>query len=523
MFTRILSVFRLLKRVGFAVLLLGSQAHAFDVIWNREGQGDSSRYGVWIIPLGDQNDDGFNDWGVFASGVRTEGPSHRYAEFFHGGNPPNTQPYMTWEYDANIVRSFGSMNPIGDINGDGYQDWINGMRYVDRPDSEYYEVFWGGPDADQASDFVLGFHYETGVFPYTIARPVGDFNGDSFDDIFVQIAIENTFRIGQIYYGGVTPDTIADWEFHTPPAPICQTCIESFGNLNGDSYSDFVSDGLFGANDSLWVFHGGVDPDTLPGQSLQPINRGEPFVVNDFNSDGNDDIALNRLGGIDLYYGSESIASTPDHTLNMSVMGSGPDLSVGLGDINGDGYGDIGAINSYEPSSWGTFALFLGSPWPSSESRLWITGRLNEWNLIGVYRAAGLGDVNGDGVDDFMVTGTNSDFDGMRGRALIFAGDTSYHVSAESAPMLPEALELSVFPNPFNSTTRIALSLPLHVQRAELRVHNLLGQEVLMQQIRAESGRAEFVLDGAGLATGVYLVSAHAGGMVAVRKVMVLK
>jgi len=93
----------------------------------------------------------------------------------------------------------------------------------------------------------------------------------------------------------------------------------------------------------------------------------------------------------------------------------------------------------------------------------------------------------------------------------------------DDRPHLPESFALAVFPNPFNSTTRITLSLPPHIHHAELRVHNLLGQEVLLRELHAENGQAEFALDGTNLATGVYLVSARAGESIATQKVMLLK
>ena len=90
--TRILSVFNLLKRVGFALLLLGSvvQAHAQDMIWARNGLHDSSGYGARVFALGDVNEDGFTDFAVeaFARNYSRD-PFGGYLEMFHGGNPPS--------------------------------------------------------------------------------------------------------------------------------------------------------------------------------------------------------------------------------------------------------------------------------------------------------------------------------------------------------------------------------------------------------------------------------------------------
>ena len=70
---------------------------------------------------------------------------------------------------------------------------------------------------------------------------------------------------------------------------------------------------------------------------------------------------------------------------------------------------------------------------------------------------------------------------------------------------------------------RQTLTLPPHIYHAELLVHNLLGQEVMMREPNAQNGHAEFALDGTNLATGVYLVSARAGERIVTQKVMLLK
>jgi hypothetical protein len=73
---------------AFAAL---AQAQSLHVIWDRSGVGDSSLYGYRILPLGDQNDDGYNDWAIFANGnyyyPGNRGNQQSYLEFFHGGNP----------------------------------------------------------------------------------------------------------------------------------------------------------------------------------------------------------------------------------------------------------------------------------------------------------------------------------------------------------------------------------------------------------------------------------------------------
>jgi hypothetical protein len=95
------------------------------------------------------------------------------------------------------------------------------------------------------------------------------------------------------------------------------------------------------------------------------------------------------------------------------------------GDVNGDGYGDVivGALG-YDGaySNQGAAFLFLGSPSGLSATPVWSTeggqanAQLGDW-------VAGLGDINGDGFDDVIVSSPRFD-DGQtdEGRLQIFLG-----------------------------------------------------------------------------------------------------
>jgi hypothetical protein len=106
---------------------------------------------------------------------------------------------------------------------------------------------------------------------------------------------------------------------------------------------------------------------------------------------------------------------------------------------------------------------------------------------------AGVGDVNGDGLDDIAIGATNWDVDGTRGRVVIISGDTALHVSAESVPVPAEhALSVEAFPNPFNASTRIVIEGLRMGGTFELSIHNILGQEVFASEERAVTDRYIF-------------------------------
>ncbi|MBS1262126.1 MAG: hypothetical protein MAG453_01465 [Calditrichaeota bacterium] len=92
------------------------------------------------------------------------------------------------------------------------------------------------------------------------------------------------------------------------------------------------------------------------------------------------------------------------------------------------------------------------------------------------------------------------------------AGGTWAAGDAENAPVsLPGAFALSgAHPNPFNPSTAFTVTLPEAAELA-VEVFNTAGQRVATLADGSYSGGEHlFVFDGSGLASGLYLVRAHA-------------
>jgi len=514
MTTRILSVFNLMKRVGFAVLLLrgAAQAQPFDVLWDRSGQGPESGYGSRVFSLGDQNNDGFMDWGVTSQGLIAGDPSESMGEFFYGGDPPQATPYHTWIADPEENLSFSFVREIGDLNGDGYVDWQVALQLLQNPQVEQTKFYLGGPDATFEPALVFSYFWSQ-----TTILPMGDFNGDGFDDIYLRDSA--ILPHSRVLFGGIALDSIPDLttdEFIR---------AHPFGDLNGDGFADFMD-----TDENMYM--GSATPDLVPeyhwGGQIGTVIR----IIPDLNGDGKAELAASHgttAGLINIFFGADVLPTIPDARIEYGegCPSGGLDEIVGLGDINDDWHNDFAVIQRNCINSWGGIHIFLGYRWINPEPIASIRGRTEPYQLVGIFSAAGLGDVDGNGTGDFAIGALNDDFDGERGRVVIMSGDTSYHVPiGNTDPILPNEITLSAFPNPFNASTRITLSLPPHIHHAELRLHNLLGQEVLRREIGAPAAGAaavEFTLDGTGLATGVYLVSAQAGERIVTQKVMLLK
>jgi hypothetical protein len=502
--------------VLFPLLAIAAQAQPYDpvVLWDRSGAGENSQYGGKIVALGDQNDDGYSDFAVWALGGDSAGTiNEEKIEFFHGGNPPGTVPYMTFSIDPHVADNIAHFEGVGDVNGDGYKDWDIWWHYLDSPDLWTVCVYFGGPAGDTIPDFTLVIPVAEGD-----VKAAGDFNGDSVDDLY-RYYFDGDFC--QIIYGGSQLDTVPDWMTHSQPGHSLQAYAWSFGDVNGDGHSDFVSDS---PNERItYVFLGGANPDTLPAYTWEGFWTAPYEIVHDLNHDGKDDIVFAVSGGhMNVHLGRDTLSPVPDFTLNFDPA-CAPFRIPTAGDFNHDGYNDLVVVDDACNNLWGTLSLYLGYAWLNSGPVLTLQGRTPPLNLIGINNATGIGDVNGDGVDDLVIAAFNTNWDGRRGRVVVLSGDTTLRVRAEEPrPEIPQQLDVTVYPNPFNSETTILLSIPVAATEADLTVYNLLGQQLRQATLRNVIGTAHYHFDAAGLSSGIYLLRVRVGSFTNTQKLVVL-
>lgn len=95
--------------------------------------------------------------------------------------------------------------------------------------------------------------------------------------------------------------------------------------------------------------------------------------------------------------------------------------------------------------------------------------------------------------------------------------------SGERNPAVPQAMRLSVYPNPFNATARIAFDLPQEGY-VLLNVFDVTGRLVgtPVEGLRAAGSHSVF-FDGKSLSSGLYICRLEAGAYSASRKIMLLK
>jgi hypothetical protein len=240
-----------------------------------------------------------------------------------------------------------------------------------------------------------------------------DFNYDSYDDLIVCSNIwgadqpPDSIAYGRIYFywGGPGFDNVADYMFTGSYESEFRSTLCNLGDVNGDGIEDLgmthygIPIGLHINNYKFSIFYGGSTPQPQPDFSILYYSI-TASALGDINGDGFDDIGL------------QLSKSTPPRTLSFHVIygGSLQDVELfelgypsyshffnGIGDVNNDGYDDL-AVGYYDQSPSFNARLYFGGPQFDIQNYIVL---YNNPTYIVPY-SVGVGDVNGDSIDDFI-------------------------------------------------------------------------------------------------------------------------
>ena len=409
------------------------------------GDGDDW-FGHSIGSAGDVNGDGFDDL-IIGGYVHDDFRGSAY--IFFGGASPDGVPDVTMTGEQ-VEGGFGhSVSGAGDINGDGFDDWIVGSPW-DNTGGDFAGrafVFFGGPSPDNVPDLILTAEAAGDEFGDPVSG-VGDMNGDGYDDIVVGADLNDAGGTdagrAYVYFGGPTPDTVADLTLTGEEADDhFGVSVSNAGDVNGDGYDDlivgawnnFLDDGDVG---TAYVYFGGASPDAVADLTVRAETEDEDdrfgFAVSgagDLNDDGYDDVMVGATeaegngfgsGRAYVYYGGSAPDATPDLTMTgLYADGLGRSVSD-AGDFNGDGRPDV-IVGATEAGS-GEAYIYFGGALDGISPAISPSGQAGA-DRFGA-SVSDAGDVNGDGFADVIVGAPNNDAGGTdAGRAYVYFGGRS--------------------------------------------------------------------------------------------------
>lgn len=490
-------------------------------------QGEANTLLGWnIIPVGDQNGDGYDD--ILVEDWRDyPAPGIYRAKIFLGGLTVDTIPYMVISDSV-----FGGLSDFGDLNGDGFTDFSVG-RWAGA--SRRAVVYWGGPSNDGSYDLKFGTSANR-----PIRRGVrgNDIDANGIDELIWPDYTNNCLDLFEL---AAKPDSVPYMCLKLPNlmAGYSFADLVVAGDLNGDGRTDLATNRMYPQTDSLngqvYIYFGGPLFDTIPEFIITRPGTfahnqdlwGERMACLDFNGDGYDDLYIGAEPSQDttafFYFGGPVFDTVPD----MAILGKA-DVAAPAGDLNNDGYKDLirGYPLPFAGDGW--VDIFLGGPDADSLRDV----RIHNTSIPGLHyevgrSATGIGDFNGDGIDDFAF-----DCEGSLNQGIIYiysGWSGSLDVGYDYDPILPDDFVLTQnYPNPFNATTQIKFGLP-EKDQVRLAIYNVLGNEIRVFVDRELSGGTYGIewdgkdKNGHAVASGVYLYKLTAGKAVRSRKMLLLK
>ncbi len=443
------------------------------------GAAEYDYFGQSVSTAGDVNKDGFSDLIVGAYGNDAGGMTAGRAYIFFGGPGADAIADVVLTGAAANDTFGGAVSTAGDVNGDGFADVVVGASGKNSGTGAAY-VFYGGSPPNNVADITLNGAAASDAYGYSVST-AGDVNGDGYADFVVGAFLNDAggFDAGRayVYRGGLSADNIADYTLTGTTNDYFGYSVSSAGDVNGDGYAEVIA----GAH-ALGA--GRADVYTFGPFALLSPNGGEQWVVGreqhvrwsgddlvdlwiSFDGGANYSLLLSGVGG--AFQNEQAIIApapaTTSARIRISLTGqpitqansrvsqgvfqiveparppaaadrllltpsgaaSNDQLGVSVssaGDVNGDGYADgiVGAPFAPYTAGPGTGRVYVyyGGPTADNVADLILSGVSADDNFGS--SVSGAGDVNGDGYDDVIVGAYHA---GGGGRAYVYYGGSA--------------------------------------------------------------------------------------------------
>ena len=273
----------------YANILLGSTVCDTITDYIYEFSSDDG-YGIEHTPelkwLGDINGDGFDDVGFVISHRDNPNEDVDWVHIIYG-NEFEYHYFDTFEF----TWSWTELNGVGDVNNDGFDDFIighNGNEFTTKL------LYYGNSTISHNPDTIITDLINDTYFDITGGVAIGDWNGDGIDDFNGGIDSSGP----DIWLGSETQYLAQNMHLDFNDWLVNRN--GDYGDLNGDGKDDFVagnSGGFTGANGNVYAYIGGQNGTCdIEFEGEYGVALGWSVSVGDFNGDGFDDIAAGGNG-----------------------------------------------------------------------------------------------------------------------------------------------------------------------------------------------------------------------------------
>lgn len=265
----------------------------------------------------------------------------------------------------------------------------------------------------------------------------GDIDGDGVPDVAVGAIQDGVPAVGPGYvriHSGSDGSLIRQIDGNVT-GDVFGTSIDNAGDCNGDGIPDLIVGAPFAHVNGQWKgyaqLHSGSDGSvlhTFVGDNDDDFFGIRVCGIGDVNGDGHGDIAAGAVQWLSNGTGYVKILSGFDGSLIHHISGNSAGdqfgYSVdGTGDVDGDMVGDI-VVGAW----WGTGTLLAqgmaGVYSGATGNPIYIFWGNDAQDHLGS-RVAGAGDVDGDGVPDIAAGASGDDGNGSSaGAAMVFSGAT---------------------------------------------------------------------------------------------------